>query len=238
VPPVDPKTVGTFLARSDPYLSAVIRHVGALPLPRRPGGFRALARSIIYQQISGAAGAAIVRRLESADGAGGRFPGPEWFLGATPFQLRAAGLSPQKIAYMKDLARRVVGGELDFDDLRHRTDEEVIARLGEVHGVGRWTAQMYLLFHLRRPDVWPIGDLGVRKAVQRMRGMAGLPSDRTMERVGRPWRPYRSYAAFYLWRSLEHPAELFVPPAPRSGAGLSGASRRSATLPARSPRGP
>jgi DNA-3-methyladenine glycosylase II len=231
MPRTDPRLAGEFLSARDPYLASVIRRVGVRSPPRRPGGFRALARSIIYQQISGSAGAAIVRRLERASGTQ-EFPEPGWFRSSSTERLRAAGLSPQKIGYLRDLARRVEGGELDLPSLARLPDEAVVEKLTEVHGIGRWTAQMYLLFYLGRPDVWPVGDLGIRKAVQRMRGMQALPSDRTMERVGRPWSPYRSHAAYYLWRSLEHSPEQFIVPAGLPAARpLTAASRRNATRP-------
>jgi DNA-3-methyladenine glycosylase II len=211
---VSPQAIADHLAASDPYLALVVKHLGTQSLPKRPGGFRALARSIIYQQISGAAGAAIIRRIDAASGAHD-LPDAEWFADTPAPALRKAGLSPQKIGYMKDLARRVASKELDFRALPGLADQEVIATLTEVHGVGRWTAEMYLLFILRRPDIWPIGDLGLRKAIQRRLGQRSLPSERTSERAGRPYSPYRSYATLYLWRSLEHPAETFAPPTSR-----------------------
>lgn len=167
-------------------------------------GFEALAEAIIYQQISGAAGDAILRRLRRSAGAR-RCPPARWFLKAGEVKLRACGLSPQKLGYLQDLARRVEEHALDLRALADHDDEQAIAALTEVHGIGRWTAEMYLIFALRRPDVLPVDDLGVKKAIARVYGFRELPSRRTMLRLGEPWRPYRSYATHYLWRSLGRP---------------------------------
>jgi DNA-3-methyladenine glycosylase II len=158
-------------------------------------------RAIVFQQISGAAGDSILRRVRKAHGGRG-FPKPEWFLGASTETLKAAGLSPQKRGYVTDLARHVSSGRLDFARLRQAPDEEVVESLTEVRGIGQWTAQMYLIFSLQRPDILPTGDLGVRKAVGRAWGFKTLPAERTVERIGRKWAPYRSHASFYLWQSL------------------------------------
>ncbi|MGI0053463.1 MAG: DNA-3-methyladenine glycosylase family protein [Thermoplasmata archaeon] len=209
------------LTRADPQLGRVIERVGTGAPPQSPAGFPALVRAIVYQQITGAAGDAIVHRLVRAGGVG-RLPGPAWFRSSAPETLRGAGLSPQKIGYIEDLARRVGDGRLHLAGMRRNPDEEVVRALSEVRGIGRWTAQMYLLFHLGRPDVLPTGDLGLRKAVQRLTGMRSLPAESTVARIGRPWAPYRSYATHYLWRSLEARPPIRERP-------VNAASRRTAT---------
>jgi DNA-3-methyladenine glycosylase II len=180
----------------------MIERTGAQPLPKATEGFAHLVRAIIFQQISGAAGASILRKVRTVHGGPG-FPAPRWFLGASDRTLRGAGLSPQKRGYIVDLARHVEEGRLRFPALREAEDETVIETLTEVRGIGRWTAQMYLIFSLNRPDVLPSGDLGIRKAVQIGWGYHSLPAPRTVERVGAKWAPYRSYASYYLWTSLE-----------------------------------
>lgn len=195
------REVAAHLSRSDPVLARVIRAVGARPLPSRGAGFPTLAQAIIYQQISGAAGDAILRRLRRAYGRRG-FPPATWFAAVSPGVLRAAGVSPQKMRYLRDLGRRVVSGRLDLRRLPRQTDQEVVESLTAVKGIGEWTAQMYLIFSLHRPDVIPSGDLGVRKAVGKAWKYAVVPAPRTVERHARAWVPYRSHAAYYLWRSL------------------------------------
>lgn len=215
------------LRRTDPRLAHVIERVGPITMRPRGRGFPALVRAIIYQQISGAAGNAIHRRV-AAHGSGNEVPDPSWFLDTPVATLRAAGLSPQKIGYLQDLARRVRDGSLDFDALEDLDDEAAIERLGAVRGIGRWTAQMYLMFNLGRPDVWPSGDLGLRKAVQRLQGMRALPAERTVDRVGRKWAPFRTHAAYYLWRSLENVPAIERPTRSRAKRATA-ASRRTAT---------
>ena len=196
-----PAEIARYLKRSDPRLARVIERVGPKPLPKNPGGFPHLARAIIFQQISGAAGRAILGRLHGLHGGDG-FPPAAWFLSAPPTTLRKAGVSPQKSAYLKDLASHVVTGRIDFRRLRRATDAVVVEALTAVHGIGEWTAQMYLIFSLNRPDVLPVRDLGIRKAVRETYGFRALPAESTVTRLGRPWAPYRSHASVYLWRSL------------------------------------
>jgi DNA-3-methyladenine glycosylase II len=200
-PPPDPVEVAAYLARADPVLAAIVDRLGPLDLPHDGAGFPSLVRAIVFQQISGAAGAAIMRRIRAAYGRRG-FPSVAWFQGSSPASLRAAGLSPQKLSYVHDLARHVSDGRLDFAQLPALPDDEVVEALTAVKGIGPWTAQMYLIFSLHRPDVLPAGDLGVRKAVGRAWGFRSLPAERTVERLGRRWAPYRSYASYYLWQSL------------------------------------
>jgi DNA-3-methyladenine glycosylase II len=191
------------LDAADPILGKLIQRVGVHDIDWSPAGFSALARSIIFQQISWAAGNSICRRVREVAGKRG-FPPATWFLQASTKELRKAGLSPQKTGYLRDLARRVVDGEIVFSRMRYLTDEEVIEELTRVHGIGRWTAQMYLLFNMRRPDVLPSGDLGVRKGVQRVYGYRSLPSEHTVQRHGERWHPYCSWGTYYMWRSLDN----------------------------------
>jgi DNA-3-methyladenine glycosylase II len=196
------KAIARYLSRSDPVLARLIRRGGPAELPSRGSGFPTLAQSILFQQISGAAGSAILRRLRTTHG-GPRFPPPEWFRTVSTDALRDAGVSPQKIRYLRDLATRVVDGRLDLRRLSRLPDAQVIEELTSVLGVGLWTAQMYLIFSLHRPDVMPSGDLGVRKAVEEGWGYRALPAESTVERRARHWAPFRSHAAYYLWRSLD-----------------------------------
>ena len=200
---VSSRSIARHLARSDPVMAGIIRRVGLHEPPVRPSGFPALARAIIYQQISGAAGASILRKIQRTAGTRA-MPPPHWFLASSDGTLRSAGISPQKIRYLWDLASHVADRRIDFHRFPHMTDEEITEHVSAVHGIGRWTAQMFLLFSLGRPDVLPTGDRGVRRAVQRSYGYRGLPAERTVERIGRPWAPWRSHATYYLWRSLEN----------------------------------
>ncbi len=169
----------------------------------RPGdAYGALLRSIVGQQLSTKAARTIYgRMLELFDG---HPPTPRQLLAADPEQIRAAGLSRPKIAYLRDLAQHVEDGTLELDRLDELPDEEVSAQLTAVKGLGQWTADMFLIFHLRRPDVLPVGDLGIRRAVQIVYGLDELPDAAELERIAEPWRPYRSLACLYLWRSLDN----------------------------------
>jgi DNA-3-methyladenine glycosylase II len=199
------KRIARHLSHADPVLAKIIRRRGAVELPSRGVGFHVLAQAILFQQISGAAGAAILRRLRAAHGGPG-FPPPEWFRSVSKTVLRKAGVSPQKMRYLRDLGARVADGRLNLRRLASRPDAEVIERLTSVKGIGLWTAQMYLIFSLHRPDVFPSGDLGIRKAVGNAWGFRRLPAVSTAERHARNWAPFRSHAAYYLWLSLEPPA--------------------------------
>ena len=194
------------LSRSDPILAELIRRGGPTNLPSRGAGFPTLAQSILFQQISGAAGASILRKLKAAHGGPG-FPEPEWFQNVPTDVLRAAGVSPQKMRYLRDLGAHVMEGRLNLRRLSRQSDAEVLEELTSVRGIGVWTAQMYLIFSLHRPDIFPSGDLGIRKAVGKAWGYRALPAVRTVEWHGRRWAPFRSHAAFYLWRSLDSSPE-------------------------------
>ncbi len=191
------------LARRDPVLRDLMRLHGPCGLgdAQHTDPFRALVSAIISQQLSTKAAATIKARLETL--AGGRLT-PERVSAIDDVELRGAGLSRQKIAYLRDLCDRVTGGRLTLDDLAAMTDEEVVVALTSVKGIGRWTAEMFLMFRLHRPDVLPLGDLGIVKAVQRAYGMRKVPSPERLTKLGEQWRPYRSVACWYLWASLDN----------------------------------
>jgi DNA-3-methyladenine glycosylase II len=166
----------------------------------RPDGYQALARAIVGQQLSTKAAASIWSKLVTLFD--GETPEPEALLRRRPATLRKAGLSNAKVEFLRDLAKRVNDGRLDLKRLKELPDEDVIAELLEVKGIGRWTAEMFLIFHLGRPDVVSVGDLGIRRAVQIAYGMEELPGPAELERIAEPWRPHRTLACLYLWRSL------------------------------------
>lgn len=192
------------LMRRDARLAPHIKRVGRCRLPdsRTRHPFAALVRAILSQQLSGKAADTIHGRMVVLLG-GPEHLTPVRLLAADQKALRAAGISWPKISYLRDLAERVHDGRLDLDALEHRSDDEVIATITAVKGLGRWSAEMFLMFRLNRPDVFPVGDLGIVKGVQKLYGMKRRPHPRTMERLAEPWRPYRSVAAWYLWRLLE-----------------------------------
>jgi DNA-3-methyladenine glycosylase II len=169
----------------------------------RPGdAYGALLRSIVGQQLSTKAAATIYRRmLEIFDG---HAPTPLQLLEADPDEIRAAGLSRPKIAYLRDLALHVEDGELELERLPDLPDEEVSAQLTAIKGLGQWTADMFLMFHLGRPDVLPVGDQGIRRAVQVEYRLRKLPDAKRLEKIAKPWRPYRTLACLYLWSSLDN----------------------------------
>ncbi len=201
----DSKTVQVTRAlASDPVLGRLIARIGPPRIARHRDRFEALARSIVYQQLSGkAAGTIYGRFVQTVNGVGPkRAPLPEDILAAKPAVLRAAGLSRQKTAYLKDLSARVLDGRLPLGRLGRMDDDEVIKRLTEVKGIGRWTAEMFLIFSLARPDVWPVDDLGLRKGVMKAYRMKNLPTPRETMSRGERFRPYRSVATWYFWQSL------------------------------------
>lgn len=192
------------LLRRDPVLAAAIRGLGPCTIheSRTHHPFVSLARALTSQQLSGKAATTIFNRV--LDLVGGRDAlTPANVLALDQRQLRAAGLSRQKISYLRDLSERVGDGRLVLDDLEHRPDAEVIEAITAVKGFGVWSAEMFLMFRLNRPDIFPIGDLGIVKGTQKLLGMKTRPSPRTMRRVAERWRPYRSVAAWYLWRILD-----------------------------------
>lgn len=192
------------LSQADPVLRDLIRRIGPceLPMTRRGGYFPALVEAIVYQQLTGKAAARILERFRALFPSR-RFPTAEQIAQTPDERLRSAGLSPQKILYLKDLARRMADGSFPLQRISAMDDAEVMRRLTEVKGIGPWTAEMFLIFTLGRPDVLPVTDLGIRKAVQRLYGFKTLPAPRTLAQLGRRWEPYRSVAAWYLWASVD-----------------------------------
>lgn len=189
----------------DPVLGAVIDRIGKLPPGPRTDGTHLghLIRAIVYQQLSGKAASTIHGRFEALYG--GRPPTPHELLATPDEKLRAVGLSGAKTAYLKDLAARTVAGTLPVDRLQDLDDAALTEALTSVKGIGKWTAQMFLMFRLGRPNVLPDLDLGVRKAIQQVYGLREMPTPQEVQARGAPWSPYASYAAWYLWRSLELP---------------------------------
>jgi len=199
----DYTTARRLLARRDPVLRDLIREHGPCGLAdaQHTDPFRALVSAIISQQLSTKAAATIKARLDTL--AGGPLT-PRRVGAIDDVALRGVGLSRQKISYVRDLCGRVATGQLALHDLAAMPDEEVVAALTSVKGIGRWTAEMFLMFRLHRPDVLPLGDLGIVKAVQRAYGMRKVPSPERLTKLGEQWRPYRSVACWYLWASLDN----------------------------------
>jgi DNA-3-methyladenine glycosylase II len=200
------KAAVTHLRRADPVLRAVIDELGPDGLHDRAGRpadhYGALVRSIVGQQLSTKAALSIFNRL--IDRFGGRTPTPTEVLDDDPGELRAAaGLSRAKVSFLRSLAEHVLDGSLELERLDRLSDEEVISELVAVRGLGIWSAHMFLMFHLRRPDVLPVGDLGIRRVIKERYGLDVLPSPAEMERIAEPWRPYRTIACRFLWRSLD-----------------------------------
>jgi DNA-3-methyladenine glycosylase II len=188
------------LKKSDPVLRTIIERVGPYKMKFGEPRFHSLAEAIVYQQLNGKAAATIFKRFAAL--AGDPLT-PKGILKVTPDQMRAAGLSKQKSSYLFDMAERAHRGELDFSRLPDLSDDEVIAHLTQVKGVGVWTAHMFLMFTLRRPNILPTGDYGVRMAIKKAYNKRKLPKPEMMEKIARSWAPYRSIACWYLWQSLE-----------------------------------
>ena len=193
------------LKKADPVLRDLIERIGPFRMKYREPVFETLVRSIVYQQLSGFAASAIYGRL--ADAAGEPLT-PEAILRLTPRRMQTLGLSRQKIEYIRDLAKRTAAGEVDFETCCGLNDDEVIRRFTAVKGIGIWTVQMFLMFALRRPNVLPVGDLGVRNAVKKAYGLETVPKPTELARIAEPWHPYCSVASWYLWRSLENEPDL------------------------------
>ncbi len=193
------------LARRDPVIAALMRRHGACGLAnaQHEEPFRALVHAIIAQQLSAKASATIERRVHAL--LGGASPTPADVARVTDAQLRGVGMSTQKIRYLRDLCSRIESGELDLAALHRLPDEEVVVALTRVKGIGRWTAEMFLIFRLHRPDVLPVDDLGIVNAVKRAYGLRARPTPARLTRIGEAWRPYRSVACWYLWASLDPP---------------------------------
>jgi DNA-3-methyladenine glycosylase II len=200
------------LKKVDPVLGQVIDRLGPYKgwEARTGTHFDAVCRSIVFQQLSGKAAGTIHGRFEGLYG--GRAPLPSELAITSDEKLRAVGLSRQKSAYLKDLGSRVTSGELSIETLHELTDEEVIGALTQVKGIGRWTAQMFLMFRLGRPDILPDLDLGVQKGIQRAYRLRKLPTPERVKKIGAKWAPYRTVGSWYMWRLVDTPT-----PVPRSG---------------------
>ena len=186
-------------------LAKIIDRVGEYAMQYHEPTFRALVRSIVFQQLHGKAARTIFDRLLTK--AGGEIT-PESILKLRPAQMRSVGLSKQKLTYIRDLAGKTRDGVVEFSKFPQMSEEEIIAELTLVKGVGEWTAHMFLMFALRRPNVLPTGDYGVRNAMRKAYGMKVMPKPRTMQRIAKGWHPYCSIASWYMWRSLDVPVEL------------------------------
>ena len=193
------------LSQADPILAAIIKQVGPCNLTPREPTFETLARSITFQQLSGKAAATIFERLRKA--VGRRFTATA-FLRLSEAELRACGLSRQKIASLTDLAQHVATRRISFKKLPDFTDEEIIGILSQVRGVGVWTAQMFLMFALERPNILPTGDLGIRNAIRKAYGLEEPPTPAEIAQYAERWAPHCTIACWYLWRSLDGPAGI------------------------------
>jgi len=188
------------LKKSDPVLRAIIERIGPCRMEFGPPEFHSLAEAIVYQQLNGKAAVTIFKRFAAL---AGEPLTPGGVLKLSDAQLRSVGLSKQKSAYLKDLAEKTAAGALDFSRLPELPDEEVIQHLTQVKGIGTWTAQMFLMFTLKRENVLPTGDYGVQAAIKKHYRKRKLPKPHVMEKIARPWAPYRSVACWYLWKSLD-----------------------------------
>ena len=188
-----------FLKR-DPKLAKIMERVGDYKIRKRNNHFATLVESIISQQLASSAAEAILRRFKKLYP---KFPKPIQVLNTEESLLRSAGLSKMKVGYLKDLARKIENGKIKIKTLSKMNDDEIILQLTKVKGIGRWTAEMFLIFSLGREDVFPVGDLGLRKGVQFAFSLPQLPKPKELEKIGMRWKPYRSVATWYLWKSLQ-----------------------------------
>lgn len=188
------------LKKSDPVLREIIERIGPCRMEYGPPEFHSLAEAIVYQQLNGRAALTIFNRF--AELAGNPLT-PAGIMKLTDQQMRSVGLSKQKSSYLRDMAERAIKGELDFSKLHAMADEDVIKHLTQVKGVGIWTAQMFLMFTLKRPNVLPTGDFGVQMAIKKLYNKRKMPKPLHMEKIARAWEPYRSIACWYLWRSID-----------------------------------
>ncbi len=192
------------LRKNDRIIAELINRAGPIKFEPDTDHYEALVGSIIYQQLAGSAARAILNRFKQLYG--GRIPSPKEYLATSTAKLRKSGLSPQKISYLHDLCKRLENQSLDLRKLSTLSNEEVVRELDNVRGIGRWTAEMFLIFMLGRTDVLPVDDLGVRKATQRLYRLRKLPTKEKFEQLAKNWGPYSSIATLYLWKSVEKPA--------------------------------
>ncbi len=196
--PYDAETARRHIASSDTVMRDIVRRVGPYEMQVRGQPYQSLLRAILYQQLAGAAAAAIERRFLALFG--GRIPKPHELAQLSDEQFRGAGVSRQKAGYMRSIGERFASGELSDRKLLRAPDDEVIDAVTRIKGVGRWTADMLLMFCIGRPDVLPVGDLGIQNAMKLAYGLDAPPKPDEMLRIAEPWRPYRSAGAWYLWR--------------------------------------
>ncbi|QLH10073.1 DNA-3-methyladenine glycosylase family protein [Candidatus Nitrosotenuis sp. DW1] len=180
-------------------MAKIIYQVGEYKISLVKNPYRSLIDSIITQQLSGAAADSISKKFQKIYQ---RYPKPVEVINTSDSKLRAAGLSKMKVDYIKDLSEKIQSKELRLRSLRDKSDEEVISHLTQVKGIGRWTAEMFLIFSLGRLDVLPVGDLGLKKGIQRLYSMPDLPEKEEIEKIAEKWRPYRTVATWYIWKSL------------------------------------
>ena len=185
--------------RKDPALAGIIDLVGKYELKKRSGHFAVLVESIISQQLATSAADAIFKRFKDLYP---KFPTASEILATRKSKLRAVGLSSMKIEYLKDLARHVNEGKLNMKTISKMSDEDVIEHLTQVKGIGRWTAEMFLIFSLGRQDIFPVGDLALRKGVQMLFSLPEMPKPKEAKKLGQKWKPHRTVATWYLWKSL------------------------------------
>lgn len=186
--------------KKDPDLAKIISQVGRYEIRIMKNPYKSLVEAIITQQLSGKAADSISKRFRELFV---RFPKPKDVLEMPDSKLRKTGLSAMKISYIKDLSNRIEKREIKISSLHKMTDDEIVLHLTQVKGIGRWTAEMFLIFSLGRPDVLPVGDLGLKKGIQRLYSMSDLPKENEIERLAEKWRPYRTVATWYLWKSLK-----------------------------------
>ena len=195
------------LQQADPVMAGIIERIGPFKMRYREPSFDAMARSIVFQQLHGKAAATIFERVRCACLNGGGLSGealtPASLLALSEAQLRACGLSRQKLSYLRDLAQRTASGEIDFARLPEMPDEDVIEHLTRVKGIGVWSAQMFLIFALRRPNVMPTADYGINAAIKKAYRKRQMPKPKQVLKISRPWNPYCSVACWYLWRYAE-----------------------------------
>jgi DNA-3-methyladenine glycosylase II len=193
------------LKKNDLTLAKIIDRLGPYEFRLDADHYEALVGSIIFQQLAGAAARAILNRFKEIYN--GKIPRPRQYLDTEEKRLRASGLSPQKIRYIRDLSERIENGALNLEKLSYLPSDEVVKKLDEVRGIGRWTAEMFLIFVLGRTDVLPVDDLGLRKAAQKTYRLRKLPTKEKFEQLSKKWHPYCSIATLYLWRSQEKPQD-------------------------------
>jgi len=191
------------LRRVDPVLAGLIDRAGPFEPRPRPDAYASLMRTILFQQLAGAAALAIQRRFFALYSDEDRPPTPEELLATTDEQLRAAGVSRQKAGYMRDLALHIVDGRLNFAELDSLPDDEVLQRITSVKGLGEWSAHMFLMWHMGRPDILPTGDLGLRNGMRLLYGLPATPIPAEAKAIGAPWAPFRSVGSWYMWRVAE-----------------------------------